>query len=156
MERGSQDDFERAKAASRRFLELDPAGPEAPEAWQMLGRACYQTRDALGEVHAFVERAQLGAVPYADVSNTANLLNRLLYEHELDVEKEEKQNFAHRLLAVMEKRRSEADADAYSRMAWLAIHVGQNAKAVEYASAGLDVEPDNPHCLRIAQRLGVA
>lgn len=156
MERGTQGDFERAKAASRRFLEIDPAGSDAPEAWQMLGHACYQTHDALGEVHAFVERAQLGAVPYADVSKTANLLNRLLHEHELDVEKEEKQNFARRLLAVMEKRRSEADADAYSRMAWLAIHLGQNAKAKEYASAGLDIEPDNPHCLRIAQRPGLA
>lgn len=156
MERGTKDDLEGAKAATRRFLEIDPAGIDSADAWRMLGHACYQTHDALGEVHALVERAQLDTVPYVDVSNTANLLNKLLREHELDVEREEKQNFAQRLLAVMDRRRGEADADAYSRMAWLALHVGNNAKALDYANAGLAIEPVNPHCQKIAARLRAA
>lgn len=155
MERGTLPDSEKAKIALRSFLENDPTGSESPEAWRLLGRASHQTGDSLGEVHALVERAQLGPVPFHDVSNTANLLNRLLREHELDMDQDEKRQLAHRLLSVLEKRKREADADDYSRMAWLALHVGQEEKAIEYARAGLRSDTENRHCRKIAERLGL-
>lgn len=155
MERGTTDGYENAKVELRRFLENDPAGPDSADAWRMLGHACYNTEDFLGEVHAFIELAQLSSVPFYDVSNTANLLNRLLKEHGVDLERDMKRQLAERLLPVLERRRSEADGDAFSRMAWLALRIGQEAKAIEYAEAGLSIEPENPYCLSIAERLGL-
>ena len=111
--------------------------------------------DELGEIHAFSERAQLASIPFYDVSSTANRLNALLREHELDVDKEEKRHLAQRLLVVLEARRSEATADDFSRMAWLALHTEQQLKAGEFTRAGLQLEPDNPHCVGLKERLGV-
>jgi hypothetical protein len=152
---GTPDDCEKAKLELTRYLEQNPAEADAADAWRMLGHACYRTGDKLGEIHAFIERAQLASVPFYDISSTANRLNALLREHELDVEKEEKRHLAQRLLGVLEGRRDEANADDFSRMAWLALHTDQQFKAIEFTRAGLQLEPDNPHCLGLKERLGV-
>jgi hypothetical protein len=156
METRTMEGYRAAQDELRRFLENDPQGPEAAEAWQMLGHACYQTGDTLGEVHAFIERAQLSSVPFHDISNTANRLNSLLRKHDLDVDREERQFLAQRIATALDKRRDEAGPDDFSRMAWLAIHLGQEGKAREYAEAGLSVDPDNNHCRNIVDQLGHA
>jgi hypothetical protein len=152
---GAPEDCERAKAEITRYLEQHPAESDAADAWRMLGHACYRTADKLGEIHAFIERAQLAAVPFYDVSSTANRLNALLREHELGFDKEEKQNLAQRLLSVLEARRGEATADDLSRMAWLALHTDQQLRAIDFTRAGLLLEPNNPHCLGLQERLGI-
>ena len=152
---GRPEDCEKAKTELRKYLEQQPAEKDAADAWRLLGNACYRTGDRLGEVHAFIERAQLASVPYYDISSTANRLNALLREHGLDVDKEEKRHLAQRLLSVLEARMDEANADDLSRMAWLALHTDQQFKAIEFTRAGLKVQPDNPHCLGLNERLGV-
>jgi len=153
IETGKPDLLEKAKDALRRFLEIDATTTEAAKAWLMLGHACYKTDDALGEVHAFIERAQLSSTPFSDVSNTANRLNQLLREQYFRIDRDDKRELAQRMAAVLEKRRIEADADDYSRMAWLAIHLDQEEVAREYVTAGLSIDRDHYHCLRLAQRL---
>lgn len=153
MEFGNAEGFEKAKEEVRRFLENNPSGEEATEAWKLLGHACHLTNDPLGEIHAFVERAQISSVPFYDISNTANRLNRMLHERLLDMDKEEKRQLAQRIALVLEKRRSEAGADDLSRMAWLAFHLDRKDKAREYAQAGLAIDPDNYHCGNIISRL---
>lgn len=71
-------------------MEQQPTGLDVADAWRLLGYACYRTDDKLGEIHAFIERAQLASVPYQDISNTASRLNAMLREHELGVDEEEK------------------------------------------------------------------
>lgn len=156
MESRSTDGYEKAKEELRRFLENDPTGEDATEAWRMLGHACYQTGDALGEVHAFIERAQFPSVSFHDVSNTANRLNELLRGYALGIDKDQKRSFALRILAPLESRRSEASADDLSRIAWLAIHSGQEAKAREYANAGLKMDASNIYCQKLIARLNQA
>lgn len=153
MESGSPEDFARAKEELRRFLENNPSGEDAPDAWKLLGQACHLTNDPLGEIHAFVERTQISSVPFYDVSNTANRLNKMLHERLLDMDRDEKQQLAQRIAIVLEKRRNEADADDLSRMAWLAFHLDRRGKAKEYAEAGLAMDSDNYHCRNILQRL---
>ena len=155
LETGSPSDFEKAKRELKLHLEDDPTSADSAEAWRMLGHACYRTGDTLSEIHAFIERAQIGSVPFYDISNTANRLNRLLRERGLELDKDEKRVLAQRLVSILEKRRNEASADDLSRMAWLALHIGQEAKAREYAEAGLAMEPENYHCRKIAERLGM-
>jgi hypothetical protein len=142
MEASTADGFEKAKVEARRFLENKTSGEDASEAWKILGHACHLTNDPLGEIHAFIERAKISSVPFYDISNTANLLNRLLHDGALGIDKEE-------------KRRSEAGADDLSRMAWLAFHLDREEKAREYAEAGLRMDSENYHCSNILSRMAI-
>lgn len=155
MESWTAEGYERAKEELRRFLENDPPPNEAAEAWHMLGRACYHTNDAFGEVHALIERAQISDAPFSDLSNAANRLNQFLRVYGLGIDREQKQYLAQRIASVLEARRAEAGADDLSRMAWLAIHLGQESLAHEYVEQGLRLDPNNTHLIKLAQRLGI-
>lgn len=155
MEERTKQGYERAKQELRRFLENAPPPDEAAEAWRLLGHACYRTGDALGEVHAFIERAQVCEVPFYDLSNTANKLNQFLHEQGFQIDPEQKRDLASRILTVLSQRRGEASAGDLSRMAWLAIRVGQEELARDFVQEGLKIEEDNYHILNLAQRLGL-
>ena len=153
METGTADSFEKAKTSLRRYLESGPSAAEASEAWRMLANAYAKTGDALGEVHASIERAQISSVPFYDLSNTANRLNQLLSKNVLDMDREEKRQLAQRIVSVLDRRRSEADASDFSRMAWLAMQIGQEGTARDYVKLGLEMDAENYHCLSLAERL---
>lgn len=153
MEERTNSGYQAAKEALRRFLEEAPPASEAAEAWKLLGHACYQTDDGLGEVHAFVERAQLIAIPFYDLSNTANRLNTLIRESGPMLDIEGKRHLVATLSALLRARLSEADGNDLSRMAWLAIHSGQESLAVEYVALGLKMDSGNYHLLKLSQRL---
>ena len=153
LERNSDTDVDEAIHDIEAFLQQGQIGPESADAWQMLARAYYRKQDALGEINAFVERAQFESVPFHDVSNTANRLNRKY--RELDLEPEGKRLLAQRLLDVLQKRIGEAQPDDLSRMAWLALHLSQDVSARNFVTQGLDMDPNNEHCLSIAERLDI-
>ena len=152
IERGSDSDLDSAILNVQAFLQGDQNRPGSADAWSLLANIYYMQGNLLGEVHAFVERAQFEEVPFYDLSNTANLLNHKY--HELDFD-DGKLQLTQRLLDVMEERRQEARPDDYSKMAWLALHLSQRDKAEEFAELGLDIDPENVHCQRIATRLGL-
>lgn len=155
MEDRSPEGYARAKEELQRFLENGPPNANAAEAWRMLGHACYQIGDALGSVHAFIERAQISEVSFHDLSNTANQLNIYLRDHGFEMDKEQKRDLARRILSVLSTRKAEADAGDFSRMAWLAIHSGQESLAREFVTAGLVKDGGNYHLTNLAQRLGI-
>ena len=155
MEERSEEAYGRAKVELRRFLEHGPPPEEAAEAWLLLGQACFRTGDAIGEIHAFVERAQYSEVPFYDLSNTANKLNQFLRSHGFEIDKDQKRDLAGRLLRVLHERRRDAEPVDLSRMAWLAIHLGQESIAGEYVQTGLAIDPYNDHLLKLAQRFGI-
>ena len=151
LERSTDKDVDEAIHDIETFLQRGQMGPESADAWQMLARAYNRKQDALGEINAYVERAQFDSIPFHDVSNTANFLNRKY--RELDLEPEGKRLLAQRLLDVLQKRMSEAQPDDLSRMAWLALHLSLDATAREFVGQGLMIDPNNEHCLSIAERL---
>ena len=154
LERNTERYFQEAIENIQSFLQQDNNGPDSADAWQMLAHAYYGNQDVLGEVHAYVERAQLGSVPFYDVSNTANLLNRKY--RELDLEPDAKRLLAQRLLDVLQRRITEAQPDDLSRMAWLALHLSQDEIAKGLVKRGLAMDAYNEHCLSIAERLDLA
>jgi hypothetical protein len=156
MEERTQEGYARAKEELRRFLENGPPSAHAAEAWKLLGHACYRTGDALGEVHAFIERAQVSDVDFYDLSNTANRLNQFLREHGLEIDKEQRRDLATRILSVLHSRRHEAGASDLTRMAWLAIHCGNESAARDYVLASLEIEPGNYHAEKMAHGLGIS
>lgn len=155
LEIGTLESIGKAKAELTRYLEQQPEEKDAADAWRLLGDACFKTEDRLGEIHAFIERAQLASVPFIEISGTANHLNAMLRDSALGVDKEEKSHLAKRLLSVLETRRVEASANDFSRMVWLALHTDQQFKAIEFTRAGLLLEPGNPHCLALKERLHI-
>ena len=155
MELRTTDGYQRGAEELRRFLENDSVSNLAAEAWKLLGHACYKTGDDIGEIHAFVERAQLSGVPFHDLSNTANRLNSFLRESGFDVDREQTRDLAVRILQVLDQRIAEAEGDDLSRMAWLAFQCGKEQVAVNYARKGLELEPGNHHIQKLAQRLGL-
>ena len=68
-------------------------------------------------------------------------------------QKEIKQSFVESVIKVMEKRQSEADANDYSRLAWLYLNINNEVKALYYADKGLELSPGNSHCQRLHDRL---
>jgi len=155
VELGTTESLTKAQIVLRRFLEEDSSGPKAAEAWRSLAFVCHQLGDTHGEVHAFVERAQLADVPFYDVSSTANRLSQSFRDSAEDSDRYEKLSLANRLLAVMALRKKEADADDFSRMSWLAIHLDRESVAQDYVQAGLSIDPENHHCQKLAGRLGL-
>ncbi|QDT32058.1 NB-ARC domain-containing protein [Thalassoglobus polymorphus] len=153
MEERTQEGYELAKKELRHFLENGPPNEEAAEAWRLLGQACYQTGDQLGDVHACIERSQISIVSFYDLSNTANKLNALLRDHGLDIDMEQKRDLAARIISAMEARRDEADPNDFSRMAWLAFHSGREDLARSFVEAGLVLDGHNNHLVGLAQRL---
>jgi hypothetical protein len=156
MEQRTAESYGFAKEELRRFLESAPLSAESYEAWKLLGHACYQTGDELGEVHAFIERAQGSDVPFYDLSNTANRLNNFIREHGTEMDQAQKRDLVMRILSVLHLRRSEADPNDLSRMAWLAINSGQELIAREYVASGLALHEENYHLVKLSQRLGMA
>lgn len=144
-----------AKTFAQRYLEnsnFSSGFSEVSEAWGIVAVCCRIEGDLLGEIHAFIERCHVDSVPFYDLSNTANRLNSLLRDHQLDIEKEEKIVLAKRILDAMEARLAEANADDLSRMAWLALHLGMEPKAMKYISDGLAMDPNNHHCFKLADK----
>ncbi|HIE2482556.1 TPA: NB-ARC domain-containing protein [Pseudomonas aeruginosa] len=155
MEQRTTAGYECAKEELRRFLENSPPAEEAAEAWRLLGHCCYQTEDSLGEVHAFIERAQAIPVPFHDLSNTANRLNIFLRERGFEIDRDQKRDLASRILSVLNQRKSEAEADDLSRMAWLAIHLEQEPVAIDYVRTGLGLDSCNHYLTKLAQKLRI-
>lgn len=147
-------DMESGKEYLRRYLENE-TGPGASEAWRSLAFLCYQTGDTLGEIHALIERAQLSFVPFEEISETANRFNKALHDGQLELELEERNFIGNRLLQVLERRKLEAKSNDFSRMAWLALNLKQEARAATFVESGLDLDPYSKHLLRLKERLGV-
>ena len=155
MKDGTSEAYDQAKEAVRRFLETNSLGEDAAKAWQLLSRACYRSRDYLGVIHASVERSRVSHVPFHDLSNTANTLNKLLNESPDMLDKDQKTYWVDKLALVLRERKSEAKSSDLSRMAWLEIHRGQEALAIEYVKDGLKIDPDDYHLVKLAQRLNM-
>jgi tetratricopeptide (TPR) repeat protein len=151
MEADTLDSYETAKVALRRYLEEDSTSPEAAEAWHNLANCCFKTGDLLGDIHAFVQRAKIASVPFADLANTAKLLNAFYRRQVLEGGIEKREDLGLELLDVMKRRLSEAKADDFGQMAWLALRQSDYAAARDFVKRGLALESDNPHLLKLGR-----
>ena len=151
-ESGRVDGFEKSEEALERYLEFEPGNSDA---WRKLARVRRSRGDSVGELHAFISRSELPDVQYYEISETANRLNTLVGAPGGGMNLDDKKRLAARLLDVMQQRISEAGADDFSRMAWLAIHLEREGMAQSLVKAGLKVDSGNLHCQKLADRLGL-
>ena len=93
--------------------------------------------------------------PFSLISNLANKINGLLYRFELSLDSEEKQIIVKQLVQLMERRIQEADASDFSRLAWLALRLRDEARAKKYTELGLKKDPNNEYCLKLVEKLKI-
>jgi NB-ARC domain len=149
---GQNDSLERAKGAVRQYLEQS-GDISSPRPWKMLAEYCRRSDDLMGEVHALVELCKRTDVEFHVVSASANRFNSLLASSRDLFERDEKRILADEIAKVMEDRIDEATATDRSRLAWLCLHLGQEARARDHIREGLAMDPDNQYCLRLYERL---
>ncbi len=149
---GSAED---AKEAIGHFIESKPNEDDQAYAWEWLSRICSRTGDLSGEVIALLEMCKLPHASLLLISNTINRLNGYLHRRELTLNVGEKQTVIMQFIELMEKRITEADANDYSRLAWLCRYLHDKTRAIEYTKKGLIIDPFNEHCLKLARNLGI-
>ncbi len=145
-------EIDAAIGSLNRFVEANPADPEG---WRHLTVLYRQAGDALGEMHARLQLAELARPLFAELSTAAGRLNGLLSRRELPVEHDERRLLIRRLRQLIENRVTEADATDLSRLAWLCVHAQDEAAAAKWAQDGLSLEPANEHCRSLLRKLGV-
>jgi len=154
-EAGDSDSIEKAKDALRHFIEATPNDSGQREAWERLSRICYRTGDWIGDMHALVEQCKLPGTSLYQISNAAQMVNSLVGRDLVVLDSHEKRYFVIELFQLMESRTSEADATDFSRMAWLSARLGEETRAKEFTKKGLALDPENKHCLRLAETLRI-
>ena len=153
-EEGSRQSLEEAMVCLRRYLEATPSSA-ASLIWKRLADLCEKTNDFVGAVHALVEMCEHSVVPFFVVSNTANKLNGLFRSNALRLDTDEKRILIRRLAAVMSERLSEGDADDYSRLAWLSLHLRDEDRAKLLTEEGLKLDGENEHLKRLAEKFSL-
>ncbi|HDZ62725.1 MAG TPA: hypothetical protein ENH40_06240 [Nitrospirae bacterium] len=149
----SKDCLTKAQTFVRNFLESQPPDDLKSKAWSDLTRLSGRLNDFIGEIHALVEKCEVPGIGIEEVSYTANRINHLFHIGQLTFDTEEKKIIVERLIGIFLKHLNEADANDYSRLAWLCLHLGKTDFALRYASDGLKIDPNNEHCLNLFTKL---
>ena len=144
---------DRAKQDIGRFLETWPDDARGKPAWDKLASLCQKTQDWSGEVHARIEMSKLPSTSFYVISNTANRLNELFREEHQLFETQEKRIVVEALVNTMEERIKEANANDFSRLAWLCLHLRDEEKAMSFTNMGLKLDPDNIYCQSLLAKL---
>lgn len=142
-----------AETELKLFLENSSHEQDIISAWRMLADVYLKLKEYHKNIHALTELAQISSVSFYEVSDVANCLNRYLSINKSDIRNDDKIELVHPLLDVLEKRKIEARADDFSRMAWLALNIQQETKAREYMKLGLNNDPQNCNCLKLKDHL---
>jgi len=150
-ESGTKESLDQAKGAMRLFLETEGGRTDA-NAWRRLADLCRRTHDIIGELHALAELCESPEADFSTISNAANRFNSALIEDRSAIDSEVKQILAERIATVMEGRIGEASSTDCSRLAWLFLHLRNEAKAADYTIQGLKLDENNEHCRRLATR----
>lgn len=148
----SEGNLETAKRVLRHYLEYDR---DQSWVWEKLATLCLNTDDKQGAINALVSMCQVPGVSLWEISSSANRLNHMFYNQYDLLNTDEKRVVVRQLADVMEARVEEADATDCSRLAWLYLHLHNEAKAREFTVRGLQLDPNNEHCLNLASRLGI-
>jgi len=143
-----------AKEYLLRYLENETSELKKVGAWRQLADLSRELGEPLDEVHSLIEASQYSEVEFSDLSNVANKINHMLNKHELELENNDiKKELLSRLFNVIWRRRAEADAVDFSRMAWLALHLERLDDAKELIVLGLSKDPSNRYCQKLSEKM---
>ncbi|MBN8418836.1 MAG: hypothetical protein J0L73_07980 [Verrucomicrobia bacterium] len=153
-EQGTSDGLKKAQECVRHFLESGSA-TESSLHWRRLADLSEQIGDLESAVHALIEMCERKNVPFFVISNAANKINNLFSLKRLELDSEEKRILIARLAKVMSLRMNEANADDYSRIAYLYLHLKNQQEAKRMTSEGMNLDGDNSHLKRLGRKLAI-
>jgi tetratricopeptide (TPR) repeat protein len=136
-------DWDSAVSAYKRRIEVEPN----QETWLALAKAYEKEGKDDEALHAWVRRATSPGAAAADASHAANKLNGWLARGRVTMPVEARRTLAEPLIAVLEDKSDELDADGFARLAWLYKGVDDHReRGNEAAKRGLQRDPENIHC----------
>lgn len=125
-------------------------------AWSGIANCAKKNEDGIKYINA---KAQLALLlldtDFCAASDEVYIINKYinLNSDKFNENKEDAKSILNYLAEQMEAKASLArNADAYSRIAWLYIYCGRTKDAIRLANLGLDIDPDNSHCINIKNR----
>nr|WP_321460419.1 NB-ARC domain-containing protein [uncultured Cohaesibacter sp.] len=143
---------ENAAEYLRRYLQNEPNGSNAYEAWQELQGLYMRQGDVVAGCGAFLRMAEFSEPPLESISSMANWLNSTFKtNHNLTIDQRSAVFLP--LAELMKKRLVHASATDFSRLGWLFLNCGDKESAKHYALEGLKRDAGNTHCARIIERL---
>jgi tetratricopeptide (TPR) repeat protein len=151
-----EDNIPEAIRAIQKYLESPTLNKDALSGWQRLARLYRLEKNWQAEVNALVEYCLVPDIPFSELSNSANMINRLLNENKTAVDSLEKSISIQKVTKVFENRIYKdkySDSDDYSRLAWLFLHLNEEKKAKEVVELGLKINPNNVYCQKLYERL---
>ncbi|WP_157358544.1 lipopolysaccharide assembly protein LapB [Amycolatopsis sp. ATCC 39116] len=122
-------------------------------AWKRLIQLYRNVGDPIAELTARLQLVELGQVDFKELSSTANRFNKLLASGEIVLDGDEKRLTVRKLRRLLEENADQANANDLSRLAWLCLHDRDSASARRWANEGLQLDPENQHCLSLKRRL---
>lgn len=138
-----------AIAAWKMFVE---SGHNEQHAWRQIAQS-FEALDRDEEaLSAWVSRAQTFDATIDDVSFAANKVNGWLSRGRVTLLPAQVEVLIKPLIELMEHRIGECKATDLARLAHLHRRTGNQTRAWEVAELGVELEPDNEHCLRILAR----
>lgn len=146
---------EQAMRAVRMYLQDPPPDGDIEAGWKRLTRLAQKVGDVQSELQALVELATLPSASTETVSEAANEVNRLLHENDSPVQGEESRILLRSISEALKQRSHELDADGFSRLAWIRLYIDDEPGAIEATKMGLEEDPYNEHCLKLAESLGI-
>ncbi|MGN6801909.1 MAG: NB-ARC domain-containing protein [Ginsengibacter sp.] len=147
------EDYDNVKYFLREYLKSSLPADEKAKQWLKLANICRFTKDWEGESHALSELVIINGVPFDLISDAANRINNYFYFHPEAKDIDYKKVLLEKIIDVMKKRISEANATDYSRLGWLLLNNNDETDAKVYVEKGLDLDYNNHHCQKLYNRL---
>ena len=156
-EQDTQTSLERASQAILQFLENSEGQPldMRQKAWNRRVTLSRRQGKALEEVQALRQLVKIPGISYNIVSLNAKRINFHLAQRSLALDDDLKKQLIESAIDAMERGIEKGGADDMSRLAWLHLNNQDTEKAKHYTRCGLERDPDNDHCARLAERLNI-
>ena len=146
-------DYDSVKNYLREYLKTSLTPSEKARLWLRLAGTCKQTKDWDGESHSLSELVLTPKVDFNSISEASNRINSYFNSHPEAIDVEYKKLLLDKVIDVIKKRIKEGNATDYSRLAWLQWSNGQDEEAKEIVEKGLQLDPNNNHCLKLYGKL---
>ena len=129
-------------------------GPEIVRAWKWLAAIQGRKGSRIDELSIMVPLAEREHILFSDLSSAAHLHGYIVGKGLFTPSERGKlEELAHRLIVVMGNRIREAKATDCSRLAWMCHFVRDFDQSRQWCEWGLSLEPWNPHCRGLLERL---
>lgn len=153
---GDAQSIERAKRFIRKCLEDEEGGSRARDGWERLANLCRACEDLEGEINAAAGIAEC-ASRAEDVVSAATRINaayKQMKERRYQVtDFDAKRILLGRVANAFKNWEAELKATDMSVLGWIHMHRADLDACRTAVEKGLQLDPENVHCLRLSERL---